>query len=452
MTSVAEGSNTSTYNYSRLGDRLQQTVNGQTTKYTLDINSGLTQVLDDGTNTYTYGVDRISQQNGSAAEYFLGDVLGSVRQLTDASDAITQSKSYDPYGKVISIVGSSTSIFAFTGEQADQTGLTYLRSRMYDPIAGRFLTKDSWQGDYNKPLSQNAWLYVEGNPVDYVDPTGYIKEDRQEAIDALAIYQRLQSQYGISLDYFTMGYYGYDDGVLKGRIPLVPYKTLPTTPTPIACRDTPFGWIWHESQWTIEDLKAIDAGAAIVSGGIHNLGGNYNSLIGSITIIPKKGEGSITHMGSTAEPGIINWRVPDYNGEQYRVSTMVHETGHELTYNIHATMTYFMNELGTMCYGNFTIDYGLPHCYYEPSTQSPNYSVGPNGGNEHDPYANMPSRYATQGNWEDFAETFRVVVANAYGSGPFGREANLVYTDRRYSYNIGKRADVMKSIINGSWR
>jgi hypothetical protein len=43
---------------------------------------------------------------------------------------------------------------------------------MYDPAAGRFTTRDSWQGDYNKPMSLNHWNYVHSNPVNYFDPTG----------------------------------------------------------------------------------------------------------------------------------------------------------------------------------------------------------------------------------------------------------------------------------------
>jgi hypothetical protein len=43
---------------------------------------------------------------------------------------------------------------------------------MYDPASGRFTTKDSWQGDYNRPLSLNRWNYVEGNPVNRTDPSG----------------------------------------------------------------------------------------------------------------------------------------------------------------------------------------------------------------------------------------------------------------------------------------
>ena len=47
---------TITYTYNGLGDRYQQTVDNQTTTYALDLNSGLTQVLDDGENSYIYGL------------------------------------------------------------------------------------------------------------------------------------------------------------------------------------------------------------------------------------------------------------------------------------------------------------------------------------------------------------------------------------------------------------
>ncbi len=48
---------------------------------------------------------------------------------------------------------------------------------MYDPASGRFLTKDSWQGDDTTPMSYNAWLYVEDNPVNRVDPSGMCYTD-----------------------------------------------------------------------------------------------------------------------------------------------------------------------------------------------------------------------------------------------------------------------------------
>jgi|GEM_PF-6945005 len=65
----------SSYTYNGLGDRLSQ--NG--VNYTLDLNTGLTQVLSDGTTTYLYGLGRIAQLNTDTlmTDYFLGDALGS---------------------------------------------------------------------------------------------------------------------------------------------------------------------------------------------------------------------------------------------------------------------------------------------------------------------------------------------------------------------------------------
>jgi len=145
-------------------------VNGQPTNYTLDLNTGLTQVLNDGTNTYTYGLGRISQTN-TVTEYFLSDALGSVRQLTNASGVITYAKAYDPYGVVTSTNGASQSAYGFTGEQ-QSNNMVYLRSRYYSGSTGRFLTRDTWGGNPNSPMSYNKWNYVGSNPINRTDHTG----------------------------------------------------------------------------------------------------------------------------------------------------------------------------------------------------------------------------------------------------------------------------------------
>ncbi len=170
LKTLSSQSTVSSYQYNGLGDRLTQ--NG--VNYTLDLNTGLTQVLNDGTNQYLYGLGRIAQVNASTliTDYFMTDALGSVRQLTDASGAITLAKSYQPYGGTLASAGSGTSPFAFTGEQVDASGLTYLRARYYSSGDGRFLTRDTWMGEYNRPLSLNRWMYVEGNPINFTDPSG----------------------------------------------------------------------------------------------------------------------------------------------------------------------------------------------------------------------------------------------------------------------------------------
>ena len=156
--------------------RLQETVNGQTTTFTVDLAAGLTQTLDDGKHAYLYGYGRISQENTTGSEYFLGDALGSVRQLTDESGALIPAKTYDPFGVVRTTSGTEQSSYGFTGEMSDPTGLVYLRARYYSPINGRFLTRDTWAGDVKRPLSFNKWGYVEDNAVNRIDPSGHTPE------------------------------------------------------------------------------------------------------------------------------------------------------------------------------------------------------------------------------------------------------------------------------------
>jgi RHS repeat-associated protein len=174
LVSVSGAGTTVSYAYNGQGDRVSQTVGITTTHYTLDLAAGLTQVLSDGTDTYLYVNGRIAQYGASGAQYFLGDALGSVRQLVDAGGDVLLAQSYEPYGAVLESAGEGTSSYGFTGEWGDSyIELVNLRSRMYDPRTGRFLTKDSWQGNYTRPLSLNGWNYVEANPVNLVDPSGH---------------------------------------------------------------------------------------------------------------------------------------------------------------------------------------------------------------------------------------------------------------------------------------
>ena len=56
-----------------------------------------------------------------------------------------------------------------TGQQYDElTEQYYLRARYYNPVAGRFMQEDVYQGD-----GLNLYAYCGNNPVVYDDPSGY---------------------------------------------------------------------------------------------------------------------------------------------------------------------------------------------------------------------------------------------------------------------------------------
>jgi RHS repeat-associated protein len=111
------------------------------------------------------------QTHASTADCFPS--TRSVRQLTDASGTITYAQTYDPYGVTTSTAGPSQTDYGYTGEfTADD--MVYLRARQYTPGMGRFLTRDTWGGDANSPLSLNRWNYGDGNPINRTDPTGHV--------------------------------------------------------------------------------------------------------------------------------------------------------------------------------------------------------------------------------------------------------------------------------------
>ena len=126
---------------------MQQISGGVATRYALDLNNDLAQILSDGSNTYLYGPStgsgwRIAQQNIVGRQYYLGDALGSVRQLVNPIGAVILARSYEPFGKQLSTAGNPLTKYGYTGEWTNPTNLVYLRARYYDPATGRFLSKD----------------------------------------------------------------------------------------------------------------------------------------------------------------------------------------------------------------------------------------------------------------------------------------------------------------------
>lgn len=126
------------------GNRAKKTVNGTTTCYLLDDRnpSGYVQVLEEwiqnltATNltfVYNYGLDLISQKQGSGTLYFGYDGHGNTRFLTGGVGTITDTYVYDAYGNKIASTGSSTNKYLYCGEQFDgDLNFYYLRARFYN--------------------------------------------------------------------------------------------------------------------------------------------------------------------------------------------------------------------------------------------------------------------------------------------------------------------------------
>jgi len=172
LASVTQGGDLYTFTYNGLGDRLRQIINSSPTNYTLDLAAGLTQVLADGANAYLYGVARIGEEQPGGRGYHLPDGLGSLRQLVDVDTQVGLTRSYQPFGTPIASYGTSQTLFGFTGEQRDGTGLVYLRARYLSSSTGRFVQSDPSDEE------SNLFIYAMANPVNRTDPTGMFSENQ----------------------------------------------------------------------------------------------------------------------------------------------------------------------------------------------------------------------------------------------------------------------------------
>ena len=170
------------------GNRVLKTVtsgSGTTTTQFLvdDLNpTGYPQVMDELTNgvvtrTYTYGLQRISedqQVNGAwTPSFYSYDGMGSVRQLTNMTGALTDTYEYDAFGNEVTHTGTTPNDYLYRGEQWDpDLGLYYLRARYYNPLTGRFMSKDPDNHDPRFPNELHKFLYAAGDPVNAIDPSG----------------------------------------------------------------------------------------------------------------------------------------------------------------------------------------------------------------------------------------------------------------------------------------
>ncbi len=115
------------------------------------------------------GIDeRYSRDDNGGRTYFLTDLLGSTRLLTDTNGNAVQRYDYDPYGTTTQSSTSYSNPYQYTGREHDQSGLYYYRARYYTPELGRFVSEDPLK----LAAGPNSYAYVGGNPISYFDPYG----------------------------------------------------------------------------------------------------------------------------------------------------------------------------------------------------------------------------------------------------------------------------------------
>ncbi|XXY12321.1 RHS repeat-associated core domain-containing protein [Sorangium sp. So ce216] len=176
--------------YDAFGTRVKKTQDGEETIYI----GGVYERREEAGGTRH--VFRVVSPEGEVAQvvfagpgdertlYVHSDPLGSVGLVTDDAGEEVERLHYEPFGRRIDADGKALGAsrseknevrHGFTGHRHDEElGLIDMRGRLYDPSLRRFLTPDPF---VTAPLwgeSYNRYSYVMNDPVNLVDPTGWI--------------------------------------------------------------------------------------------------------------------------------------------------------------------------------------------------------------------------------------------------------------------------------------
>ena len=124
---------------------------------------------DKETASYCLGAGIEAVRRGQRTYYYHPDEQLSTALITDETETIKNQYRYDAFGAGLEVSEELPNRIRYTGQQYD--GVTeqyYLRARYYNPILGRFLQEDVYQGD-----GLNLYAYCRNNPVVYWDPSRY---------------------------------------------------------------------------------------------------------------------------------------------------------------------------------------------------------------------------------------------------------------------------------------
>jgi RHS repeat-associated protein len=136
----------------------------------------------------------VSDEDNELAAIWAGYRRATTLKNPIGTVSTVQSLDYLPFGatRVNTIVGGANSARQYIGQFADNSGLSYLSARYYDPSRGQFTTEEPIfiaMGDRNQvkelaqqelqryltdPQKLNAYGYGRDNPITQKDPTGKV--------------------------------------------------------------------------------------------------------------------------------------------------------------------------------------------------------------------------------------------------------------------------------------
>lgn len=193
----APGNYSSTISYGAFRNRFKQVAVGPQGSETTIYVAGLLEKVTNAQGTHyrhyiqggngTAAIHSRTVGGSNATFYLHRDHLGSPELITDASGNVLVRPSFAAYGErrdgadwdgpigsgdLNTLAGITRR--GFTGhEHLDAVNLIHMNGRVYEPIAGRFLSRDPFIDGVASSQGPNGYAYVHNSPLTFVDPSGF---------------------------------------------------------------------------------------------------------------------------------------------------------------------------------------------------------------------------------------------------------------------------------------
>ncbi|MBQ1010712.1 RHS repeat protein [Micromonospora sp. M51] len=140
------------------------------------------------TRYYAHAGATIASRTTAGLSWLSNDNHGTAQVSVNDTSQQASIRRQLPYGKDRGTGVAWPNSKGFVGGTIDNTGLTHLGAREYDPTIGRFVSVDPLQ-DLSDPQQWHGYAYSNNNPTTFSDPSGLIPADCAEIVGGCPDYQ-----------------------------------------------------------------------------------------------------------------------------------------------------------------------------------------------------------------------------------------------------------------------
>lgn len=174
------GNSLGKFTYDHEGKRISMTTSAGTTNFHYNGDKVIAETDANNAVTAEFTWDAqgnpVSMVKGGKTYYYHINGHGDVTALTDEIGNVVAEYQYDAWGNTISSTGAMKDFnpYRYAGYRYDsETGLYYLMARYYNTKDGRFISRDTFHGFEEEPISLNNYSYTKNSPANYIDPSGH---------------------------------------------------------------------------------------------------------------------------------------------------------------------------------------------------------------------------------------------------------------------------------------